>query len=47
MEIWESHFREKSRRRSVRISPRAIVGWTLAAAGLFVCVVALLEAVQV
>jgi len=48
LDSWESHFREKSRRRSKKkISPRAVAGWMLAAAGFLVCVVALLEAVQV
>jgi len=48
LDSWESHFREKSRRRSKKkISPRAVAGWMLVAAGFLVCVVALLEAVQV
>ena len=44
---WESHFREKSRRRSAKVSPRAVAGWSLAAICFFAFVVALLEAVQV
>ena len=47
---WESHFREKSRRRSssfAKVTPRAVAGWSLAAICLFAFVVALLEAVQV
>ena len=47
---WESHFRAKSRRRSslqAKVTPRAVAGWTLAAAIFFAFVVALLETIQV
>lgn len=49
MDTWESYFREKSRRRSsrVRVTPRTVASWTLAAICFFAFVVALLETIQV
>jgi len=49
-DAWESHFREKSRRRSslrAKVTLRSVAGWSLAAIALFAFVVALLETIQV
>jgi hypothetical protein len=42
LDAWESHFREKSRRRSTRVRLRSVVGWALAALALGAVVMGLL-----